>query len=451
MLTLLALVMQIGSGVGSRETGVGTAHPDSRLPAPGSRPSDSLPVVTLAEAIRRSERLDPRYVEAQGDVDNAEWGQRAARSAMFLPSLSVGTDASRFSAPIFNLGTGNLQQVAVNARVDARYELFTGGRKLAEVTSSRANLERAEAAELEARYAADLRTEGDFYQVLLDQELDRVARERVQRADEQLVVARARVTSGASVQTDSLQLRLELNRARVALLRQEAGLRVSRLQLGRRVGATGPVQAAPLDTAVPAELPLTLTQAVTEAGARGPRYVATRASEEAADALVRAQRGAYMPTLTLSASSGAFDNTFFPSATTRSSVTIAATLPIWNNAQRELALSQAQATRATARAARRDAERAVERDVTEAYERYGTSRASVELSADAVVVARENYRVQQTRYQGGAGTILELLEAQDRLTQAEADLVRARYDARLALAGLEALLGRRLFNDRIPQ
>ena len=45
--------------------------------------------------------------------------------------------------------------------------------------------------------------------------------------------------SGAAVQTDSLQLLLELNRARVSLLQDEARLRVARLLLGRRVGAAG--------------------------------------------------------------------------------------------------------------------------------------------------------------------------------------------------------------------
>jgi outer membrane protein len=427
---------------------------DARRQTPPTRQTpdaDSLPIISLEEALRRSQALDPQYVAAQGDVGNAEWARRAALSAMLLPSVSVGSDASKFSAPTFNLGTGNLQDVAVSARADARYELFTGGRKWADLSSSRANLRRAEARELEARYATSLRTEGDFYQVLLDQELDRVARERVQRAEEQLVVARARVTSGASVQTDSLQLRLELNRAQVGLLRQNADLRISRLQLGRRVGYDGPVQAAPLDVRELPRLPLTLADAVAEARENGPQYVAARASEEAAEALVRAQSGSYLPTLSMSASTAAFDNTFFPGATRRSSVTLAASLPIWNNGQRELALSQAQAVRATARAVRRDAERAVERDVTERYEAYETARATVGLTADAVGVARENYRVQQTRYLAGAGTILELLEAQDGLTQAEADLVRARYDAGLALAGLEAILGRRLLPERISR
>ena len=65
-----------------------------------------------------------------------------------------------------------------------------------------------------------------------------------------------------------------------------------------------------------------------------------------------------------------------------------------------------------------------------------------------VLVAQENYRVQESRYRAGSTTILDVLDAQIRLTQSEADLVQARYAARLALAGLEAILGRRLFTDK---
>jgi outer membrane protein TolC len=101
-----------------------------------------------------------------------------------------------------------------------------------------------------------------------------------------------------------------------------------------------------------------------------------------------------------------------------------------------------------ARAIRADLERAARPDVTQAYEAYVTARATTELSSTGVLVARENYRVQESRYRAGSTTILDVLDAQIRLTQSEADLVQARYAARLALAGLEAILGHRLFTNR---
>jgi outer membrane protein len=421
---------------------------------------DSLPRVMLEEARARAARLDPAAVAAAGAVDNAQWARRSAYYALVTPSVVSGVDASRFSTPAFNLGTGQLDDVAVTARLSASYDLFAGGRKVAELARSRAELARAQADEVQARFAVGLATERDYYQVLADQELARVARERVTRAEEQLVIARARVVSGAAVSTDSLQLRLELNRARVALLRQEASLRVARLQLGRRVGLDGPVAAAPLDTGPPGapdaargagaapsagrDLPITLEQAVAEARQRGPAFVAARAAEDAGDAAVRAQRAFYLPSLTLGAQTAGFDNRFFPDATARSSVTVSLNFPLWNAGQRELLLAQARARRDLARAARLDRERGVARDVTESYEAYATARAATALAQEAILVARENYRVQDTRYRAGAATILELLEAQLRLVEAEAELVQSRYAVRLAVAALEAILGRRL-------
>ena len=406
---------------------------------------DTLPTVTLAEALRRATGLDPNYVAALGQVDNAVWARRSAFSVFILPSVTLSTDATRYSPPFFNFGTLSLQKYSVQAAVTARYDLFTGGQKLAELSRSAAALEGAHAGELQARFASALLTEADYNAVLANRELARVARDRTRRAEEQLAVARARVATGAAVQTDSLQLRLELNRARVVLLQQESALRVSRLELGRRIGAAGPVDAAALDTLPPAELPLTLADAITEAAAQGPHYRQVAANERAAAASYRAQLGAYLPRASVSWTRTAFDNRFVPTLRSFNALTLNVSFPLWDNARREVALSVARVNRDVARAIRDDMDRAVQHDVTAAYDGYATARASTELASEGLAVARENFRVQQSRYGAGATTILDLLEGEVSLSQAEAQLVQSRYATRLALAGLEAILGRRLF------
>jgi outer membrane protein TolC len=62
-------------------------------------------------------------------------------------------------------------------------------------------------------------------------------------------------------------------------------------------------------------------------------------------------------------------------------------------------------------------------------------------------VSTENYRIQSIRYREGATTILDLLQAQNDLGDAEVAFVKARYATRLSLARIEALLGRRLFDE----
>jgi len=410
-------------------------------------PAGAAPRVTLEQAIARATRLDPNYVSALGQVDNAEWGRRAALVVFVLPSLTASIDATKYSTEFFNVGTGRNQAEAVNGAIQARYDLFSA-RKFADLGRTRAELEGAEATELEQRFRAALLTESDYYAVLQNQELARVAADRTRRADEGLGIARARVVSGAAVQSDSLQLVLELTQARTDQLRRDAALRVARLQLGRRIGEAGPVDAEPVDTAEAPELPIGVDEAVRLALTQGPQYQAARASERAAASFLQGQRGQYLPQVSLVGTHLRFDDSFFPSARNVSSLSLNVSLPIWDDGRRELAISQARVNRDVARAIREDLERAARPDVTQAVEAYVTARAATELSSTGVLVARENYRVQESRYRAGSTTILDVLDAQIRLTQSEADLVQARYAARLALAGLEAILGRRLFTNR---
>ena len=412
--------------------------------APGAPPA---PRVTLEQAITRATRLDPNYVQALGQVDNAEWGRRAALAVFILPSLTASIDATKYSTEFFNVGTGRNQAEAVNATFTASYELFSL-RKFTDLSRTRADLEGAEASELQQRFRTALLVESDYYAVLQNQELLRVASDRTRRAEEGLGIARARVVSGAAVQSDSLQLVLELTQARTDQLRRDAALIVSRLQLGRRIGDTGPVDAQPIDSAAPPELPIGVEEAVQLALTQGPQYRAARANARSASATLKGERGRYLPQFFLTGTHQRFDDSFFPTGRNVSALSLTVSLPIWDDGRREIAVTQARVARDVARAISDDLERAARPDVTQAFEAYVTARATTELSTTGVVVARENYRVQESRYRAGSTTILDVLDAQIRLTQSEADLVQARYAARLALAGLEAILGRRLFTNR---
>jgi outer membrane protein TolC len=421
-------------------------------PAPAGTDSvpvaDTLPRISLGEAIRRSARLDPDYVRALGQIDNAEWGRRAAMLAFFVPSLELGLDETKYSQSFFNpANPANPTSTLVVGRASANYEVFSL-RKFSELSRTKAELASAEAGELEQRFQAALETESSYYDVLVNQELTGVTQQRVVRAREGLAVARARVTSGAAVQTDSLQLVLELIRAQVEGLRQRNALRTAQLELGRRVGASGPVDAVPSDTTPAPRLPVSLAEAVRIGLDQGPQYRAARANESSADAALRSQRGDYLPVFAIGAQHQRYDTQLFPGASNVTSVTFSLSFPLWNNGQREIEVSRARVNRDVARTIRKDLERAVRRDVSSSYDSYETATAAVELARVGVTVASQSYRMQELRYRSGATTILDLLDAQVSLAQAQAGLVEARYQTRLALARLEAILGRRLFPNK---
>ncbi len=406
-------------------------------------PVDTLPSVSLSEAIERAARLDPAYVSALGQVDNAAWARRAARLAFILPSIELGLEATHYSSPFINPGTGLERTSAVTTYASASYELLSV-RKIADLAATDASHDAAAASAVAQRFQTAMETEADYYSVLANQELLRVATERLNRAREQLSVARARVVHGVAVQSDSLQVALEETRAEIDSAQQAVTLAVARLQLGRRVGAAGPVAAQPLDPLQAPALPLSLEQTVSLALDEGPRFRLARANERAASAVLAGARGTYFPELTLLGESEQFDTRFVPQERSLSFLTLRVSLPLWDGGARQVAISGARVSRDVARAAREDRERAARRDVTEAYETYTTARANYALAIKARATAAENFRVQEERYRAGAATILELVDSQVQLTQAGSDVVQTRYAARLALAGLESILGRRL-------
>lgn len=430
MIATALLALQLAAGTGT-------------VPA-----ADTVPQISLAEAIRRSARLDPDYVEALGDIQNAEWGRRAAVVAFFVPAISLGLDETKYSTEFFNPSDpANPTSTLVVGSARADYEVFSL-RKFAELGRTKADVESAEAGELEQRFRAALETESSYYDVLVNQELARVAEERSRRAEQGLSVARARVASGAAVQTDSLQLVLELTRAQVDLLVRGNALRTAQLDLGRRVGEARAVDAAPLDTMPAPDLTIGLPEAIQAALEAGPQFRSALANERSANAALKSARSDYFPTLGIGALHQRYDTEIFPGAANVTSLTFSLSFPLWNNGLREIEVSRAETSREVARTIREDLERGVRRDVIAAFDTYESSREAARLAGVGVDVARVNYRMQEMRYRAGASTILDLLDSQVSLAEAEAGLVQARYVTRLSLARLEAILGRRLFSNK---
>ena len=210
-------------------------QPDS-VPA-----ADSLPRITLAEALRRSTRLDPDYVQALGQIDNAEWGRRAAMLAFFVPAdhRSAWTRPSTLRSssipPIRPIPTSTL----VVGRASANYEIFSL-RKFAELSRTKADLASAEAGELEQRFRAALETESSYYDVLVNQELTRVTGNESRRARQGLGVARARVTLGRGGADRLASAGAGADPGAGGRAAAANALRTAQLELGRRVGAGGP-------------------------------------------------------------------------------------------------------------------------------------------------------------------------------------------------------------------
>jgi outer membrane protein len=408
--------------------------------------------VTLAEAIRLAERTQPGVVQARAGVTTAAAQRRNAWGA-FLPSVTAGSSASEFFSEGVNridpltglLTSGNSSNRSLTTSLSASVDLFTGFRRGAELQAARAGEDQAGSSLVDARFQQALTTTNQFFDALAAAQLVGVREASVRRAEEQLKVSIAKLQAGSATRSDSLRSLVTLGNTRLDLIQSRTDLATAEAGLARLVGEVGRVQAAD-DSSFHKMVAAVDTQALrSEAEARSPRIQSAVASARAASADIRAARSAYWPSLTLGANTGwnasrANDYTFF----NQRQLSLQLSWNLFNRFDRELAITQREASYEFAQATAEDERRAVQAELTQRLAELDAARSKIDITQTSVVAATEDLRVQQERYRLGASTIVDVLTSQEALDQAEVNVVTARFDYLRARAQIEALIGRTL-------
>ena len=408
--------------------------------------------VTLAEAIRRAEQVQPTVVRAETGVRTAEARRRNAWGA-YLPSVTASSSANEFFSegpsridPVTGqLVSGNSANRSLNTSLSASIDLFTGFRRGAESGAARANQEAAEASLVDARFEQALTTTNQFFDALAAAQLVGVREAGVRRAEEQLKVSINKLRAGSATRSDSLRSRVTLGNAQLELIRTQVDLATAEAGLARLVGETGRVKAMD-DSAFYQVREEPDTAALrAEAEARSPRIQSAVATASAARANVRASRSAYWPTLALSANTAwnASRSNDYDLLNQRQ-VSLGLRWNLFDRFDRELAVAEREATLDVAEAEAGEARREVAAELTARLAELAAARAEIEITGTSVVAATEDLRVQQERYRLGASTIVDVLTSQEALDQAEVNVVVARFNYLRARARLEALIGRTL-------
>jgi outer membrane protein len=118
--------------------------------------------------------------------------------------------------------------------------------------------------------------------------------------------------------------------------------------------------------------------------------------------------------------------------------------PLFNGFQREENVTRANLTENNALAELRDIRLTVQQSVTQYLGLLRLAEARIGIQVASVAAGEEDLRVQNQRYSLGSSTLLDVLTSQSTLNQSRYSLIQARYDARVAKAQLEALIGRDL-------
>ena len=134
----------------------------------------------------------------------------------------------------------------------------------------------------------------------------------------------------------------------------------------------------------------------------------------------------------------------FEFTTIPAQVSASLSLPIFNGFTRERQVAQANALADDAEHARRAEELRLRTAVTQAYDNLMTAHRVVQMEESNQELTEEQLQLQQRRYAMGAGSLLELLDAQTNATTADQTYLNAIYDFHYNLIALEAAVGRPL-------
>ena len=411
--------------------------------APSS--ADAQQTISLEEAVQRALDRSPQMLQQEQAVENAALAERSAWGA-FLPSLSANTSGSLRSANVLDPNTGQIvggSSDSYSAGLSGRVDIFRGGSRFVELDRTDADMQAAVARRESQRFSVARQTKNLFFASLRQSDLLEVSRRRVEQAQQNLEIVRARSQVGRATISDSLRARLDLVNARQAVLQGETALRAARFSLGRQIGEPRPVIPARPDNLEPSELPLTEAEIMQLAEAASPTVVAAAYVTRAAAASVRSARTGYLPTVSMSSGYN-WNNQerSFNGGRTSWSLGLSLSYPIFNNFQRESSLDRAQFSQRVARLQEDDSRLAARQEADAALYNLRTAERAIEIAQEAELVAGEDLRVVRERYSVGVATILDVLISQNAADQASVDVVTSRYDYVLARAELESILGR---------
>lgn len=418
---------------------------------------DGARAVSLDEAVQAAQRNLPSIISALGSERTAAANIRAAKAA-FIPNVNLSGSTGRTAGSTINSFSGQLTPLAGNPwsysnGLNMSVDLFDGGRRYSEIKRTRATAEAASATVVSSRFDAALQVKQQYYAALAARESESAARAQLEQAMQQLKASTARVGAGVATKSDSLRSAIQVGQAQLAVLTAQNDLRVANSALTRVMGSETLVTANPADTATVSNTTIAEADLLRLIG-DAPAVLLSESNLAVAKAAKRTQKATFLPTISASygysysQSSAGFagGNLFLPyqNNPNRQSVTFSFSYPLFNGFTREANAVNLAVALDNAEASLRDARLAARANLTTQLRALNNANARIAVQLQSIAAAEEDLRVQQQRYALGASTLLDLLTSQTALNSARQALIQARFDARIAKAQLESLVGREL-------
>ncbi|MBI5867759.1 MAG: TolC family protein [candidate division Zixibacteria bacterium] len=369
-----------------------------------------------------------------GGVDY-DWSKTNRHVAISQDSINGGADTSI---------TGGSSS-GWRANLGIRQTLFDGLANYYTIRESRQSLIGYRQQYRSAELSLILQVKQSYYDVLRAKGLLIVDSGAVERSKKDLETIQSMFDLGSKSRSDLLKAKVRLGTAQVSLISRlnAYGVAIAALNNILNRDVSTPFELA--DVGAAPDLGLSYDQALKEAKDNSPLLLAARAEVEAKRSSLGIARAAYFPDLSWNAGrsySAAERKDLFKSDNGTWGIGLSLSYTIFDGFVKKSNYSRASVSLKTTREGLTQEENNVALAVRQAFLSWQLAHDKMALADETEKSAQEDFNLAQEKYNLGAGTILELLDAQVSLTQAQTDKVNALYDYHLAVAALENSMGR---------
>lgn len=431
------------------------------IPADLNRPLSLAELTEIALNLNVRSRqawLQARVEAAQSGVDHAGdfptiTGQIADRIGRPLSGTSgfpnttaidlAGNSASVTARPPNN-GMPYSVFTSYGPSISLSYVLYDFGKRAADKEATNFRLLAANLSQNRALQDIAFQVEQSYYRVLGFEQLVRATRESLRNFQTALDAAQRRRDSGLATVADVYRSETQVGQAQLVLSRNEGELSKARGALA--VAAGLPVnfnlQLKPVSDLVPVtEITQSMDALLQEAKANRPDLVAAEARARAAQATARAEGRAGLPTIQFTSSYARQNYTNALTSQDTYFFGLNMNIPIFNGFGDTYRTRRREEEARIAQTTRDQLYYQAEQDVWQSYFDLQTAASGLTSSDNLVRSASQSAEAALARYQGGVGTLLDLITAQLDDTNAKVQRIQSYLDWYQALARLNFALG----------
>lgn len=386
--------------------------------------------LTLKDAVNEALSSNPEILQSIQNREAVEFELRQARG-LYLPTLDLEASAGgrKLDSPgRRRLGTEDDTLNGADVGLTFTQTLFDGGARRAEVERQAARVDGASLRVAERSEAIALAVSQEYFEILLQAEIVEIARKNSNVLSGIVSDISEGVSGGTLTSADRTQGRERLLSARARLKEAEEDLAQAQIRFLRLVGVKpGSMKYPP---SVAKALPRSAAEAIDLARRQSPRVAAAGADVDAADALARGAKAAYLPVISFEANARVGSD--IDGSEGKTSDLEAKVVARWNlyRGGRDLAAEQERIRRASeSRMQNTLVHREVQESIQSAWdkrkkraEQAGLLREQVSAAGSLVVSYRDQFRV-------GERSLLDVLSAQNTRFNTEVLAKTAQYAA----------------------